>query len=290
MKTLFALWLLLLPLLSAGAGDKGEKFDLTIRWQIRCDTACRRYRMVTAMPTDMEGRQRIDGYRYSRTPDSVYTAGGVMYMVFDISNPRSYEQIFVRVTGELFKSDYATLRKRRTDTPEDLSVYLQPEKWIESDSAEILEQAGRLAGENTEQTLKKIYRFVNTHCRYVSTRDNLGAVAMLRGEEGDCTEFTDLFVALCRASGIPARHAYGINLLGFGDIGHSWAEVYVEPCGWVMFDPTPGNDAVFKQVERPYVWFSRVRNDNELNGYLFDTYTYWGTPVRVKTTYLLKTE
>jgi len=66
------------------------------------------------------------------------------------------------------------------------------------------------------------------------------ALGVLKARKGDCSEHSVLFVALCRAAGIPARQAIGIGysdeLKAFGY--HAWGEVYVGK--WVAMDPTWG--------------------------------------------------
>ncbi|MEZ4268656.1 MAG: transglutaminase-like domain-containing protein [Myxococcota bacterium] len=66
------------------------------------------------------------------------------------------------------------------------------------------------------------------------------ASAILARGVGDCTEHTTLFVALCRAAGIPARPVFGVAYLGAGSRAfgyHAWAEVELDG-RWVPVDPT----------------------------------------------------
>ena len=65
---------------------------------------------------------------------------------------------------------------------------------------------------------------------------------------GKCTDINSMFVALCRASGIPAREHFGIRI-NAEDITknqHCWAEFYVKGTGWVSADPADVLKAVLK--------------------------------------------
>jgi hypothetical protein len=77
---------------------------------------------------------------------------------------------------------------------------------------------------------------------------------VLDARKGKCLDKTNLYLALTRTAGIPARRVSGflifeevtypfIQIAGVTPdgrfiIGHSWAEVYLPPEGWVFVDPT----------------------------------------------------
>jgi transglutaminase-like putative cysteine protease len=61
---------------------------------------------------------------------------------------------------------------------------------------------------------------------------------VLESRSGDCNEHTQLFVALARAAGIPARAAAGLAHVGGKFYYHAWPEVFVGK--WVAVDPTFG--------------------------------------------------
>ena len=80
----------------------------------------------------------------------------------------------------------------------------------------------------------------------------MGALSALNNPTSAvCLEFTDLFVALSRAAGIPAReidgYAYTNNahdrpLSLTEDVLHAWPEYYdFDKKAWIMVDPTWGN-------------------------------------------------
>src|SRR3989338_2220208 len=59
---------------------------------------------------------------------------------------------------------------------------------------------------------------------------------------GVCDELTNLFIAMARSVGIPARFVTGTVYSGLlpGWGNHGWAEVYFQGYGWVPFDVTYG--------------------------------------------------
>ncbi|MCC6929781.1 MAG: transglutaminase domain-containing protein [Gemmatimonadaceae bacterium] len=64
------------------------------------------------------------------------------------------------------------------------------------------------------------------------------AVATLRSRRGDSNEHAQLFVALARAAGIPARTVSGVVAIDGQFYYHAWAEVMLQR--WVGVDPTLG--------------------------------------------------
>jgi transglutaminase-like putative cysteine protease len=70
------------------------------------------------------------------------------------------------------------------------------------------------------------------------------APQVLERRSGSCTEFSYVFCALCRATGIPTRLVGGSifpvkSKMPFVDTGwHRWAEAYLPGIGWASFDAT----------------------------------------------------
>ncbi len=110
---------------------------------------------------------------------------------------------------------------------------------------------------DTLKTPEAIYEYVTRTLSYdfsrvTESKDRVGAAGLLKDPSSAvCLEFTDLFVALARAAGIPAREidgfAYTKNpqerpLSLVKDILHAWPEYYDFSKGtWIMVDPTWGS-------------------------------------------------
>lgn len=66
--------------------------------------------------------------------------------------------------------------------------------------------------------------------------------ALLHKPGGKCTDISSVFIALCRAAGVPARELFSVRLgkKAEEDITgyqHCWAEFFVPGYGWVTADP-----------------------------------------------------
>ncbi len=104
------------------------------------------------------------------------------------------------------------------------------------------------------KTPENIYAYVVHHLHYDFTRiageqQRVGAINVLNDPSSAvCLEFTDLFITLVRAAGIPARavegYAYTENkqqrpLFLEKDVLHEWPEFYdAQQQTWIMVDPT----------------------------------------------------
>lgn len=82
-------------------------------------------------------------------------------------------------------------------------------------------------------------RYVFARLEKQSPRVGQGdAVQILTECKGDCSEHALVFVALCRAAGIPARLCSGYVCIGSIWGAHSWAEIWTGT--WIGADPTTG--------------------------------------------------
>ncbi len=119
-------------------------------------------------------------------------------------------------------------------------VFLDPEPLLEVNSPDVVTLAHRLRGSDTDPRIvaERINRWVYDSLRKQITVGVPSALATLRSRSGDCNEHTQLFVALARAAGIPARVATGLAFLDGKFYYHAWPEVWL--ARWAAVDPTFG--------------------------------------------------
>ncbi|MFO1063208.1 MAG: transglutaminase-like domain-containing protein [Pirellulales bacterium] len=68
------------------------------------------------------------------------------------------------------------------------------------------------------------------------TGSRYGTLKALEQGYGHCWDYSDVFISLARASGVPARQVHGWL---YESEGHIWPEVYIDG-QWIAVDPTVG--------------------------------------------------
>ena len=134
---------------------------------------------------------------------------------------------------------------------EEFKLYTKPEKYIESSDPKIVELAQTLAAGETNPYLlaKKFYDYIIDHTQYKILGKGLnGAKYLLDNGVGECGDYSALFIALSRASGIPARPVVGYWAISGNDQTHVWAEFYLEGLGWIPVDATIGQQSKEKRA------------------------------------------
>jgi len=94
---------------------------------------------------------------------------------------------------------------------------------------------------------RKLYRHVHQKMRYERVGGWDVAPKVLARGTGSCSEYSYVYIALCRAAGLPARYVGSLVVrkddASYDDVYHRWVEVYLPPYGWVPVDPSRGDKA-----------------------------------------------
>ncbi|MCD6515700.1 MAG: transglutaminase domain-containing protein [Candidatus Asgardarchaeum sp.] len=138
-----------------------------------------------------------------------------------------------------YKSKITLLRRSYIPaklSPSDYKKYTNSEPYIESDDPRIIRISESLYHRNFYQFIKNIQKWLHKNISYREMPSENGALFALKNKIGDCTEFSSLFVAICRAANIPSRLVAGIAK-GKKWENHAWAECYYDG-KWIAVEPT----------------------------------------------------
>ncbi|HEX8184839.1 MAG TPA: transglutaminase domain-containing protein, partial [Blastocatellia bacterium] len=236
---------------------------------------------------DLGGRypvQDISRHKDYRLTFAVIEAGGI-----PIVDQKSLESLKLRIRTKTqgaidsIKQDIAmanqeadkrseeeivlTMRPRRFAKPGKIQLpisgaefadFLKPTHDIRSDDKSIIERARAIVGDDRDawSVARKLSDWTYKNLKWKRV-DYADAAQTLATREADCTEFSELFVAMARSLGLPARMVTGFAHSSGSFGGHAWVEVYAGE--WVELDPTFGTD---------FVDATHIReSSNELIGY-----------------------
>ena len=222
------------------------------------------------LPANRLGRQEIVEYKYNITPKYLIKAPDdellAKWEQLSFSDAVK-EGIETEVRLKITIYDLKTAKRKPVINKDDIDTlkYLKNEENFQVESKQLQEAAASILGTTREEIVQDIFDFVTFRLDYkIFLEQDRGAKKALVQGEGDCTEYSELMVALCRARGIPARIQMGLVLKKNGEVGyHNWVEVFFEQFGWVSFDPTaadaPNAVTTFDSMKGIYIHLSNRR-------------------------------
>lgn len=128
-------------------------------------------------------------------------------------------------------------------TAEELKPFLGPTREIRSEDKTVVDKAREIAGKERDAwtVAQKLADWTYTNLKWKRV-DNADAATTLATLEADCLEFSQLYIAMARSLGLPARLVTGFAHTGGSFGGHAWVEVFAGD--WVELDPTWGTHFV----------------------------------------------
>ena len=166
-------------------------------------------------------------------------AAGGDAAVYTFANP-------LEVEGIRYVHAEATITSRAfeptpTQRKADEALLSATEFWPVKDERIVLLAKKITAGAKTDREKTQAlldYLTPGRNIRYAGkTGSRYGTQKVLQQGFGHCWDFSDVFVTLSRAAGVPARQVGGWLR---ERSGHVWAEVLLDGEGWLQVDPTAG--------------------------------------------------
>ncbi|MDR6755788.1 transglutaminase-like putative cysteine protease [Mycoplana sp. BE70] len=202
----------------------------------------------------------------------------LLHAKFSADQTSAVLQIESRIKTQSRSAPFGARAPVATLSDAERQIYLEATELMPTDGI-VKEVADKItAGSTTElNKARAIYEWIVENCHRDGAVRGCGTgdvASMLQSGNlgGKCADLNALYVALARASGLPARDVYGIRVapsrFGYKSLGagsetvtksqHCRAEVYVSDYGWIAVDPAdvrkvmleepPGNNAIDSPV------------------------------------------
>jgi transglutaminase-like putative cysteine protease len=247
------------------------------------------------VPRDMPGQQ-IDNLAVTTTADHEFTTEPAFgnRMVHLRSLGSTDAQISAELTFDVTRKEHRGSKGEKADPR-----YLKPNRLVPTGGL-IGELATDITKDSTNnlEKARAIYEYVTETVSYDKSGTGWGrgdALFACDVKAGNCTDFHALFIALARASDIPARFEIGFPLpaaVKTGSISgyHCWAEFFIAGRGWIPVDSSEAHkhphlhDYYFGALDADRVAFSRGRDlelrpkqrDESLNYFIYPHVEYDG--------------
>ncbi|HLD96348.1 MAG TPA: transglutaminase domain-containing protein [Patescibacteria group bacterium] len=243
-----------------GFGDF-QLYQLTLTYHLKNTRVGFGYTEI-ALPPDLMGYQEIVQNSLLPAPVSIRVDADGNYLARYNLRPLEKKDVVWEGWLALYYPDRKFGTDKLSSLPVELvSKYTGSQKYWETSTVEIKAEAAKLTDPKNSVAgiSRQIYSFVTGKLSYDYKKleggelVRLGALAALaQPDKAVCMEYTDLFVAVARAAGIPAREVNGfaytaddtnrpLSLRVEGDVLHAWPQVYIPGPGWTMIDPTWGS-------------------------------------------------
>lgn len=182
------------------------------------------------------------------------------------------------------------------EIPRDItSLYLENNEKYQTDHPVIQKALAQCVGEekNPYWIARKIYNYLLENMYYEMVGGWNTAPTVLARGNGSCSEYTFVYIALCRAAGLPARYVGSVVVRGddasMDDVFHRWAEVYLPNYGWVPVDPSGGDQDLprdqanyFGHLANRFLITTESGGGSETMGWTYNANEFWTTEPQTK--------
>ena len=99
---------------------------------------------------------------------------------------------------------------------------------------------------------RKLFNYVIDKVEYELVGGwNIAPTVLDRGT-GSCSEYSFVYIAMCRAAGLPARYAGSVAVrsddASYDNVFHRWVEIYLPRYGWIPVDPSDVRKAMLISI------------------------------------------
>ena len=205
-----------------------------------------------ALPRDRDS-QKIENIELSEDYEFVTDKSGQKTAHYHYQNVKHGQKVEAQMitTARIYEIRYfidpdkvGGLEQIPDDIPE---VYYQNNEKYQMDHPVIADAVQKVVGseQNPYWIARKIYNFLMEEMYYEMTGGWNTAPTVLARGNGSCSEYSFVYISMCRAAGLPARYVGSVVVRGdddsMDDVFHRWVEIYLPNYGWIPVDPSGGD-------------------------------------------------
>ena len=257
-----------------------------------------------AVPENLNNQEILGDISYSTPPASFVTdKWGQKFARFHFPEvpANSFLRPSVKMKTRLFLTEYYIFPERvgaLNEIPKSVGIYLAD--GFKYDIKNPVIQAAVKAAVGDEKRpywmMRKIFNYIIDKIDY--NLKPLGgwnpAPTVLKRGTGSCSEYSFVFIAMCRAAGLPARYVGSVVVRnkdkGIDNVWHRWPEVYLPNYGWIPADPSaeaskpyPGGKArLIGVVGNRYLITTQSGGDSEYLDFYYNFNVRWTTKGKCK--------
>ena len=207
-----------------------------------------------AIPHNLNNQELIGPVKFNPEPKEVLVdkwGQKVAHFQFTDLAPTHFTTVTMLASAKLYQTRYFVFPDKvgkLSDIPKPiLETYLVDDTKFSLKDQTIQDAVKKAVGNETNPYWigRKIYNYVIEHIEYELAGGWNIAPAVLDRGSGSCSEYSFVYIAMCRAAGLPARYTGSIAIRGddasYDDVFHRWVEIYLPNYGWLPVDPSGGD-------------------------------------------------
>lgn len=207
-----------------------------------------------ALADSRDNQEILEEIKFNIPPSDILTdKWGQKTALFSFKDVKPGESKDIKVETVFKTSDvryfiYPEYVGSLSDIPPDIKdKYLADDEKYQVNSEIIKKTLNDATGDETNPywIMRKIHQYVIGHLHYLMDGMWDTAPTVISNTHGSCSEYSFVFIALCKAAGLPTRYVGSTWIkkdeASTDEVYHRWVEVYLPNYGWIPTDPTHGD-------------------------------------------------
>jgi len=255
-----------------------------------------------ALPVNRDNQTIAGNFEYSEKPgDYITDQWDQETAVFHYENIEAGTTIspVMKVNSEIYEIQYFVYPDE-IGTLADIPKKIKDKYLVNDEKYQLQHSVIQKAVQDAIGTEKNPYRMARNLYNYLLTKMyyemvggwNTAPTVLARGN-GSCSEYAFVYIALCRAAGIPARYVGSVVVRGddtsYDNVFHRWCEIYLPNFGWIPVDPSGGDQETpalqakyFGHLDNRFLITTQSGGGSKTMGWTYNFNQFWTTEPQTK--------